>query len=101
MLLFFMPTLLSGIEDSTHEVLVWVVTPLAILALVQGYLRHRCLSPLIVGLTGLTFMLASLLLEDILHGNLTYHSLLMLAAGACLLIAHAKNLRKDCKAEGD
>jgi hypothetical protein len=93
LLLLLLPSLLSGVEDSTHKILLWVVTPLALMALVQGYLRHRCLSPLIVGFIGLLLMGLSLILDTHVQG-LTLHSLLMLGAGGCLLVAHTRNLKR-------
>lgn len=87
-----LPWLGGWIEDErVHQIFAAVTVPVAAIALIPGFLRHRRWPTLALGLGG-----ASLLLLGALGHDLIGHSWEHIATvfgGLCLVIAHLANYR--------
>lgn len=92
--LALLPTLGLGIFAS-HEVeflYVAFATTLALVSLVQGYLRHRIGRALVFAVPGLLTVWTGVLLP-IVHDNVIPHAVVMTCGGTLIAIAHLINLK--------
>lgn len=89
-LVLFMPILNETVSSHVfHHIIVWVVVPLAVWALLNGYRLHHQRRVLVLGLIGIALIFAAHYFEH-------QHKLevaLMIVAGLVLAAAHLTNLR--------
>lgn len=88
-------------HDSVHAFLLWAISLPVLLTLVPGYLRHRRLPVLALGLAGLGSFVAALFVlgPRFGHGAETAGAVL---SGVLLMAAHYRNRRaaRGCRAPG-
>jgi len=81
-----------GHPDAVHATLLWVISLAVLVALVPGYLRHRQLPVLLLGIAGLASFVAALFVlgPRFGHGFETAGAVL---SGVLLMAAHYRNRR--------
>ena len=85
---------LAHAHDTFHDLMLAAISLPVLLALLPGYLRHRDLAVLVLGLVGLGSFLAAVFIVSPLLGELA-EAVAAVISGILLLAAHFRN-RRHC-----
>lgn len=87
-------------DDWTHIIMLGIVIPISGIALIGGWLRHRRLVVLGLGITGIALLaVAALYMHD--HVGVWADAIVTSLGGGILAVAHLRNRSCGCASKAD
>ncbi len=84
---FFSPSLTVYLEQEwIHKALLILLLPIALFSLNRAHREHQRKTPLIIGILGITFLIAAVLIDDL-------EKILTVSGSVLLILAHGFNIK--------